>query len=100
MGVLSMDWHPDFPDDPRVYIHYNPAGDQLTRISEFFLDPMDPDKLDPGSERIIYERDQSQANHNGGQVTFGPDGYLYFSIGDGGEQNAPFDEPCRSRRYA
>jgi len=91
MGVLSMEFHPDFPDDPRVYVHYSPAGDQRTRVSEFTLDAGNPDLADPGSERILYDRPQSQPNHNGGQVGFGPDGYLYFSIGDGGEQNDPFN---------
>ncbi|MFO7567290.1 MAG: PQQ-dependent sugar dehydrogenase [Enhygromyxa sp.] len=89
MGVLSMDFHPDFPDDPRVYVHYSPSGQLRSRVSEFTLDPQDPDIADPDSERIIYDKPQSQANHNGGQVIFGPDGYLYFSIGDGGEQGDP-----------
>ena len=91
MGVLSMDFHPDFPDDPRIYVHYSPSGELRTRISEFTLDANNPDVADPGSERILYEKPQSQANHNGGQVGFGPDGYLYFSVGDGGEQGDPFD---------
>lgn len=92
MGVLSMDFHPDFPADPRVYIHYSPEGPLLSRISEFTLDPANMDVLDPASERILYEKPQSQANHNGGQVMFGPDGYLYFSIGDGGEQGDPTND--------
>ncbi len=92
MGALSMDFHPDFPTDPRVYIHYSPNGALRSRISEFTLDANNPDLLDPGSERILYEKPQSQANHNGGQVTFGPDGYLYFSIGDGGEQGDPTND--------
>ncbi len=88
MGLLSMAFHPEYPDDPRVYIHYNPPGDLRTRISEFgVVDGF----ADSGTERILYERPQSQGNHNGGQVDFGPDGYLYFSIGDGGEQGDPFD---------
>ncbi len=89
MGVLSMDFHPDFPADPRVYVHYSPEGDLASRISEFTLDANNPDIADPDSERILYDKPQSQANHNGGQVAFGPDGYLYFSIGDGGEQGDP-----------
>ncbi len=92
MGVLAMDFHPDFPTDPRVYVHYSPEGELRTRISEFTLDPGNVDLLDPSSERILYDKPQSQANHNGGQVTFGPDGYLYFSIGDGGEQGDPSND--------
>jgi glucose/arabinose dehydrogenase len=89
MGLLSMDFHPEFPADPRIYVHYSPQGPNRTRISEFTLDPGNPDLADPNSERILYDRPQTQANHNGGQVTFGPDGYLYASIGDGGEQGDP-----------
>ncbi|MFV8750180.1 PQQ-dependent sugar dehydrogenase [Nannocystaceae bacterium ST9] len=92
MGVLAMDFHPDFPADPRVYVHYSPLGDLRSRVSEFTLDANDPDVADPASERILYDKPQSQANHNGGQVAFGPDGYLYFSIGDGGEQGDPTND--------
>ncbi|NVB37094.1 PQQ-dependent sugar dehydrogenase [Pseudenhygromyxa sp. WMMC2535] len=89
MGLLSMDFHPDFPEDPRVYVHYSPSGELRSRVSEFSLDPENPDAVDPDSERIIYEKSQPLGNHNGGQVAFGPDGYLYFSIGDGGDQGDP-----------
>jgi glucose/arabinose dehydrogenase len=89
MGLLGFAFHPDFPDDPRVYVNYNPSGDQSTIISEFTLDSTNPDIADPSSERILMQFDQPYSNHNGGMVTFGPDGMLYIGVGDGGAADDP-----------
>lgn len=84
-GLLGFAFHPDFPDDPRVYVNYQPAsGARRTRISEFTVDAANPDAVDPGSERIVLELRQPAGNHNGGMVMFGQDGYLYIGMGDGG----------------
>ncbi len=82
-GLLGFAFHPNFPDDPRVYVNYNPTTDR-TIISEFTVDAGNPDQVDPGSERIIMEIHQPAGNHNGGMIDFGPDGYLYIGMGDGG----------------
>jgi len=86
MGLLGMAFHPGFPTNPRVYISYNSTGANLSRISEFTLAPGGA-TLDPNSERILLVIGQPEANHNGGHLAFGPDGYLYIGMGDGGGAN-------------
>lgn len=86
-GLLGFAFHPDFPADPRVYVNYNPnlAGGELhTIVSEFTVDPGNPNQVDPGSERIIVELDQPDGNHNGGMLLFDSAGYLIIGNGDGG----------------
>ena len=85
-GLLGFAFHPDFPTDPRVYVAYSPnvGGSPPTRVSEFTLADGDPNHVDMGSERVVIEGAQPFGNHNGGMIAFGPDGYLYFGLGDGG----------------
>jgi glucose/arabinose dehydrogenase len=87
-GLLGFAFHPDFPADPRVYVNYNPnaaAGEDLhTVVSEFTLDPADPNRVDPASERIILDLHQPDSNHNGGMLVFDSAGYLLIGMGDGG----------------
>lgn len=84
-GLLGMAFHPDFPSNPRVYLSYTAReGTQLvSRISELRTGDGGL-TLDPQSERILLSIDQPQDNHNGGGIAFGPDGYLYIGLGDGG----------------
>ena len=91
MGLLGFAFHPDFPDDPRFYVNYNPPSSDRTIISEFQLAGGDETMADPNSERIVMEFDQPFENHNGGMIEFGPDGYLYIATGDGGAANDPLD---------
>jgi glucose/arabinose dehydrogenase len=87
MGLLGMAFHPDFPMDPRVYLSYiNATAGRVSRISEF-TSADDGLTLDPNSERILLVIGQPEANHNGGHLAFGPDGYLYIGMGDGGGGN-------------
>jgi glucose/arabinose dehydrogenase len=87
-GLLGLAFHPDFPDDPRVFIDYtDAAGD--TRIVSFRVDPSDDDRVDPGSRVELLFVDQPYRNHNGGAVAFGPDGYLHIGMGDGGSGGDP-----------
>jgi glucose/arabinose dehydrogenase len=83
-GLLGMAFHPDFPADPRVFLSYtNETGGVLvSRISSFVL-AVDG-TIDEASEQILLRIEQPQGNHNGGQVAFGPDGFLYAGLGDGG----------------
>ncbi|MBX7082501.1 MAG: PQQ-dependent sugar dehydrogenase [Nannocystaceae bacterium] len=85
-GLLGFAFHPDFPEDPRVYVAYSPPGvNPPTRVSEFTLADGDPDHADPASERVIIEAGKPFGNHNGGMIAFGPDRLLYFGTGDGGD---------------
>ena len=91
-GLLGIAFHPDFDDNRRFYVFYTapprataPAGFNHTNvIAEFRAQSGDLTRADPASERIVMQVDHPQGNHNGGTVAFGPDGYLYISMGDGG----------------
>jgi uncharacterized repeat protein (TIGR03806 family) len=86
MGLLGMAFHPNFPADPRVYLSYTNGTTNATRqsrISEFRLFSGGT-TLDPNSEVILLRVPQPADNHNGGDIHFGPDGYLYIGFGDGG----------------
>jgi len=83
-GLLSIAFAPDYATSGRVYAFYNStAGNGDIRISEFRRHPTDPDLVDPYSERVLLTIPKPWENHNGGMLQFGPDGYLYASVGDG-----------------
>jgi glucose/arabinose dehydrogenase len=88
MGLLGMAFHPEFPANPRVYLSYtNETAGRVNRVSEFTLGS--GGNLEPASERILLSVGQPAMNHNAGQITFGPDGYLYIARGDGADYGAP-----------
>ena len=82
-GLLSVTFHPDFVRNGKFYVYYN-HGSLVSRVSEFRVSA-NPDTTDPDSERLLLEVSQPADNHNGGQLAFGPDGYLYIGLGDGGD---------------
>jgi glucose/arabinose dehydrogenase len=90
-GLLGLAFHPAFPADPRVYVFYShtdPALGLVSRLSEFTS--LDGGLTLDGSqsqERIVLVIRQPESNHNGGGIAFGPDGFLYAGIGDGGGAN-------------
>jgi uncharacterized repeat protein (TIGR03806 family) len=89
MGLLGMAFHPDFTRNGYVYLSYtSDDGGRVSRISRFSLDATGR-ALDPASELIILGVAQPYTNHNGGQITFGPDNYLYIGLGDGGSGGDP-----------
>jgi glucose/arabinose dehydrogenase len=86
-GLLGLAFYPDYATTGRFVVHYtDTAGD--TRLSSFQISS-DPDVADATSEQVILTADQPFSNHNGGQVTFGPDGFLYLGLGDGGSSGDP-----------
>jgi uncharacterized repeat protein (TIGR03806 family) len=88
-GLLGMAFHPDYPDDPRIYLFYTGTHATLglvDRVSEFRTTDAG-ETAAPGSELVLLEVDDPESNHNGGNIAFGPDGFLYIGIGDGGGGN-------------
>ncbi len=91
-GLLGMAFHPDFPTDPRVWLFYtatHPTLGLVDRVSQF-RSTDGGDTLDPASELALFDVDDPAGNHNGGNIAFGPDGFLYIGIGDGGNSNDSF----------
>jgi len=89
-GLLGLAFHPDFESNGYFYVNYifNSSPDR-TRISRFTVDPTNPDLALPGSELVILSFSQPFNNHNGGDIHFGSDGYLYIASGDGGSCGDP-----------
>lgn len=86
-GLLGFAFHPDFPDDPRVYVDYI-AGDPLRIvIEEYMVDADNPNQVDPTSGRVLIELCKPLTNHNGGTIVFDDTGMLLVTVGDGGPQN-------------
>jgi glucose/arabinose dehydrogenase len=86
-GLLGLAFHPDYKTNGRFFVYYSAptemGGDHKSVIAEYKVSA-DADIAEAGSEKIIMETEQPEGNHNGGQLAFGPDGYLYIGLGDGG----------------
>jgi glucose/arabinose dehydrogenase len=87
-GLLGLAFHPGFATNRRLFVDYTRIGDGATVVSEL-RGSADGSRADPASERILLLVPQPFANHNGGQLAFGPDGYLYIGLGDGGSEGDP-----------
>ena len=90
LGLLGAALHPNFPRDKRIFIHYNPRNTAQTtsRISSFVLETS-KGQARLSKEKIILTVSQPFSNHDGGHLAFGPDGYLYIGLGDGGSRDDP-----------
>jgi glucose/arabinose dehydrogenase len=87
-GLLGLVFHPDYATNGFFFVNYtNSSGD--THISRFSVDPLNPNVADPSSEEILLVISQPFSNHNAGCLQFGPDGYLYIAMGDGGSAGDP-----------
>ncbi len=89
-GLLGLAFHPDYEDNGYFYVNYT-THDSKTHVSRFEVSPDDPDQAVKSTEQVLLSFDQPFGNHNGGQVSFGPDGYLYIAVGDGGSGGDPED---------
>ena len=89
-GLLGLAFHPGYRTHGFVFVHYSDAAGD-TVVSRFEVSAADPNRADPASEVLILSVDQPDqyANHNGGQIAFGPDGHLYIALGDGGGGGDP-----------
>ena len=88
-GLLGFDFHPKFKSNGKFYVYYTHTDDKRSIVSQFTVSADDPNKADPNSEVVLMEIEQPYKNHNGGCIEFGPDGYLYIALGDGGDRNDP-----------
>lgn len=91
LGLLSLAFHPNFKENGHFYVYYTAEPPESTRLARYTADKTNPNQADISSELIIIEQNQPFVNHNGGQVVFGPDGFLYLSLGDGGGDHDPYN---------
>jgi glucose/arabinose dehydrogenase len=89
-GLLGLAFHPDFPNTPEVFVSYTGAPELTSYVSRFSSTD-EGQTLDVASEDVILSVPQDFSNHNGGNIVFGPDGYLYIGFGDGGSGGDPLD---------
>ena len=87
-GLLGLAFDPDFRANGYFYVYYSAANPRRSVLARFTAHA-DGDTADAASERVILEVEQPYSNHNGGQIAFGPDGYLYIGLGDGGSRGDP-----------
>jgi glucose/arabinose dehydrogenase len=93
-GLLGLAFHPNFASNGYFFVNYTHdpgSGPDVTRVSRFEVSEFDDDVADPNSEFVVLSFPQDSSNHNGGDIRFGPDGYLYIGTGDGGGSEDPND---------
>ncbi len=95
-GLLGLAFHPDYASNGYFYVYYthdpngSAPGPDISRVSRFTVTG-NANIADPASEQVLLEFSQPYSNHNGGDIHFGPDGYLYIASGDGGSGGDPFN---------
>ena len=88
-GLLGLAFDPAYASNGYFYVNYTAPNPLHTVVSRFTVTSSDPDKADPNTEEFILQFNQPFSNHNGGQLAFGKDGFLYISTGDGGSGGDP-----------
>jgi glucose/arabinose dehydrogenase len=88
-GLLGLAFHPNYQSNGFFYVYYTPTAG-LSQVSRFTVSA-NAAIADAASELVLLEIPQPATNHNGGQIAFGPDGYLYIALGDGGGGGDPFE---------
>jgi len=88
-GLLGLAFHPDYAANGRFYVYYTMTNGDIV-LARYTVSASDPNRADPASGiQLLKITHQPFANHNGGQLQFGPDGYLYIGVGDGGSGGDP-----------
>jgi glucose/arabinose dehydrogenase len=88
-GLLGLAFHPNYATNGRFYVNYTRSGDGATVIAKYTVSTTDSNVANPASAEILLTIAQPFSNHNGGSLNFGPDGYLYIGMGDGGSGGDP-----------
>lgn len=89
-GLLGLAFHPDYENNGYFYVYYSMTPPRRSVVARYSVDSGNPNQADMNSETILMTIGQPFANHNGGQLAFGPnDGYLYIGLGDGGDGGDP-----------
>ncbi|MBR9978585.1 MAG: PQQ-dependent sugar dehydrogenase, partial [Bacteroidetes bacterium] len=88
-GLLGLAFHPTFSDNGFFYLNYTAAGPRRTVIARYSVSSTNPQKAEANSELVLLTIPQPFSNHNGGQLAFGPDNFLYIATGDGGSGGDP-----------
>jgi glucose/arabinose dehydrogenase len=90
-GLLGLAFHPDFSENGYLFVDFTEKQVRklYTIIARYRVSSSDPNQADPASEKILLKIEQPFQNHNGGQLAFGPDGFLYIGMGDGGSEGDP-----------
>lgn len=88
-GLLGLAFHPDYATNGLFYVNYTRAGDGATVIAKYSVSEADENIADASSAEVLLTIAQPYSNHNGGSLNFGPDGYLYIGMGDGGSGGDP-----------
>ncbi len=91
-GLLGLAFHPNYENNGFFYVYYTRPSDGDIQIARYHVSSGNPNVADPSSALVLLTIEHSsQSNHNGGQLAFGPDGYLYAGVGDGGGGGDPFE---------
>jgi len=88
-GLLGLAFHPRYKENGQFFVYYS-TRPRASIVSRFRVSASDPNRADRRSEEILMRIPQPFGNHNGGSIEFGPEGYLYIGLGDGGAANDPF----------
>ena len=89
-GLLGLAFHPDYDANGYFFLYYSASSPRRSVLARYRVSSQDSLRADPASEAVVLTIPQPASNHNGGQIAFGPDGYLYIGIGDGGGANDQF----------
>ncbi|GIW78704.1 MAG: hypothetical protein KatS3mg105_0511 [Gemmatales bacterium] len=90
-GFLGLAFHPRYKENGQFFVFYTVKKPKLTNVlARFRVRKDDPNRADPNSEEILLRVKRPFWNHDGGTIAFGPDGFLYIALGDGGSANDPF----------
>ncbi|MCB2204881.1 PQQ-dependent sugar dehydrogenase [bacterium] len=88
-GLLGLAFHPSYAENGYFYVNYSASNPRRNVIARYSVSADNPNVADPESETVLLSFEQPFSNHNGGQLAFGPDGYLYIATGDGGSGGDP-----------